>query len=248
MENDKIRFCINLLALLKYNGINKFSYEDLNDIIGSKVQNGGNYLFLLISSLDNEYIIVESDIVTINIENVSNIVNKINQEERLLLEDIVLTYKNSLPSAINSEQFTLLLLAVLSNNNISFLPSNYNTTIEEIFTVNKWIHKFECFLDLNDIPVSEFNKNISKNIENYLHDSKKQMSYDFINNLIMIPFSVEEKRYVLSKFDNMTISKMNKLVTLLHTLPGYKQGLNILEKEHQERQRVRKIGNSFVKY
>lgn len=128
--------------------------------------------------------------------------------------------------ALEINDFVELLLATLANEEITMrgkktisLPVQYKTIIEKILnTHDEWEESFSVLIDIEDYSKDHFawEKQLSSSLKQFLVNLNKTFIYDFEYDRILITFTEEEIKPILSKYtDETLISSMRHFSSLL---------------------------------
>ena len=135
--------------------------------------------------------------------------------------------------------FTYLMLATLANNSkitnefnekVAYLPYNYKQIIENIiYAENRWKEIFSNLIDIDEYLDDHFEWELifSKTLIEVLNNLNKQVSYDIINDRILIPFKQEEIDLIMNKYQDIELK--NHMIQFISLLTDY-----IYTREFQE--------------
>ena len=149
---------------------------------------------------------------------------------------------SSSDTILSFDDFVLLLIVTLSDfSNTVFLKkvtskmvripvgNKYKHTIKKMISLgDEYIEKLTLLIDLGDFfdDSDEWEFMFFKSLEKLLHDLNKEFKYDFENDKIYVIFSIEELKYISSKFMQNDINDaMHDFVNLL---TSYDYDLDIL--------------------
>ena len=135
--------------------------------------------------------------------------------------------------------FIYLMLATLANNSkitnefnekVAYLPYNYKQIIENIiYAENRWKEIFSNLIDIDEYLDDHFEWELifSKTLIDVLNNINKQVSYDIINDRILIPFKQEEIDLIMNKYQDIELK--NHMIQFISLLTDY-----IYTREFQE--------------
>lgn len=130
---------------------------------------------------------------------------------------------------LSLEDFTILMFGVLAKNSkihdlddfykkIACLPFNYKQNIENILCAdNRWKDMFSILLDVDDYFYDHFawEMNFSYMINKVLGDFNKKIECDLVMDRFRVCFTNDEVNYILSKYDEEVINRMDHFTNLI---------------------------------
>lgn len=140
---------------------------------------------------------------------------------------------------LDIKNFIYLMLSTLANNSkitnelnekVAYLPYNYKQIIENIiYAENKWKEIFSNLIDIDEYLDDHFEWELifSKTLIEVLNNLNKQVSYDIINDRLLISFKQEEIDLIMNKYQDVELK--NHMIQFTSLLTDY-----IYTREFQE--------------
>jgi len=131
---------------------------------------------------------------------------------------------------LSIQDFTLLLLATLAKNSQVIdlknsdkltvkIPVNYKQIIENILCAeNGWKYEFSILIDINEYFDDHFawELELSLTLKEVLNNLKKDVEYDFSNDMLIIPFYQNEIDIIMKNYtDELLLNTMDHFASLL---------------------------------